>query len=48
MDTAFGFVGKDFVILAADGSESYSILKMKVRSSSNFFSFLSEILLLNV
>jgi len=29
MDTAIGFVGKDYVLLAADSSQARSILKMK-------------------
>ena len=31
MDTAFGIVGKDFVIVASDCSVARSILKLKVK-----------------
>ncbi len=35
MDSIIGIKGKDFVILAADTSNAYSVLKMKV-----FYSFI--------
>jgi 20S proteasome alpha/beta subunit len=36
MDSQFGIQGKDFVILVADASSAYSILKFKVCLDWNF------------
>ncbi len=33
MDSIIGIKGKDFIILAADTSNAYSVLKMKVFTS---------------
>jgi len=32
MDSIFGFVGKDFVLLACDSAVARSVLKLKVNS----------------
>lgn len=36
MDSLIGVKGKDFVILAADTFNAYSVLKMKVINKFNF------------